>query len=125
LSGQDQKQVLADLYERYYVAGFRANDVGLINRIVHYPLAYIKDGSVRMVDHFPVDPAKLKAELGWDHSKDWAFEVIAVGERQAHVNAYATRCRADGSEIERVQGFYAFKKIGNDWKMFALADIVF
>lgn len=125
MSEQDQKQALTDLYERFYVAGFKANDVNLINRIVSYPLTYIKDGAVRMVDRFPVDPAKLKSDLGWDHSKDWAFDVAGVGEHQAHVIARATRCRADGSEIERVHGFYAFKKVGGDWKMFVLADTVF
>ena len=116
---------LIKTYQDFYVEGFKANDVSLIDKIVRYPIAYIKDGKVEMLDEYPVDPAKLKAELGWDHSIDWSFDVTGINETDAHMVASATRCRKDGSIIERVHGFYAFTKEGGSWKMYALADVVF
>lgn len=125
LQPEQLKEELLACYQRYYVEGFRTNDVGLIDKIVRYPIAYIKDGRVEMLDEYPVDPAKLKAELGWDHSIDWSFEVSGVNDTSAHMQASATRCRKDGSVIERVHGFYAFTKIDGAWKMYAMADVVF
>lgn len=119
------KEELIELYQKYYVEGFRQNDVGLIDKIVRYPIAYIKDGTVRMMDRYPVDPATLKADLQWDHSTDWSFEVSGASETSAHMVASATRRRKDGSVIERVHGFYAFTKEGGSWKMYALADVAF
>lgn len=116
---------LIDLYKKFYVEGFRNNDVRLIDKIVRYPIAYIKDGKIDMLDHYPVDPARLKAELGWDHSTDWSFDVSGVNETSAHMVAAATRRREDGSVIEHVHGFYAFTKVNGDWKMYAMADIAF
>ena len=119
------KDELIRTYQDFYVEGFRTNDVALIDRIVRYPIAYIKDGKVEMLDKYPVDPARLKEELGWDHSIDWSFEVSGVNDTSAHMVASATRCRKDGSVIERVHGFYAFTKIDGTWKMYAMADVTF
>lgn len=119
-----ERQNLIDAYEAFYVTGFRSNNVTLIDQIVQYPLTYIKDGKTRVVGCFPIDPARLKSDLGWDHSKDWSFEALAIGKEQAHVTAKATRCRADGSVIERVHGIYIFAKVAGAWKMSMLADAV-
>ncbi|MDJ0947740.1 MAG: hypothetical protein QNJ94_02370 [Alphaproteobacteria bacterium] len=119
------KNELLTAYQRFYVEGFKTNDVRLIDKIVSYPLVYLKDGLVEMVDHYPIDPAKLKIEKEWDHSTDWRFDIPAISDRHAHAVASATRCRADGSVIEHVHGFYAFTKVDNDWKMYALAEITY
>ena len=119
------KQELLTTYQRYYVGGFKTADLGLIDEIVRYPIAYVRAGVVEMLDRYPIDPAKLKAEKGWDHSKDWKFEIPAISEDHAHAAASATRCRADGSVIEHVHGFYAFTRIDGQWKMYALAEIVY
>lgn len=125
MNREDLKQELIDTYQKYYVEGFKTNNIGLIDQAVQYPIAYIKEGKVEMLDYYPVNPAKLKSEIAWDHSKDWNFEIPAVTDSHAHVIASATRCRKDGSVIERVHGFYAFKKVDGAWKMYALADQVF
>ncbi len=119
------REELIKIYQDYYVEGFRTNDVSLIDKIVRYPIAYIKSGRVEMRDSYPVDPAKLKEELGWDHSIDWSYEVSGINETTAHMVASATRCRKDGSVIEHVHGFYAFTKTDVGWKMYAMADIAF
>jgi hypothetical protein len=119
------REELIKTYQDYYVEGFRTNDVSLIDKIVRYPIASIKDGKVEMLDSYPVDPAQLKAELEWDHSIDWSYEVSAVNETTAHMAASATRCRKDGSVIEHVHAFYAFTKTDDGWKMYAMADIIF
>jgi hypothetical protein len=109
----------------YYVAGFKSNDVTLIDKMVKHPIAYIKNGSVTMCDSYPIDPKSLKKEKGWDHSVDWKFEVTAVNDSEAHAVASAVRCRKDGSKIESVHGFYAFTKTADGWKMYAVADTTF
>ena len=125
MTSDDLKQELIDTYNKFYVEGFKTNDIALIDQVVDYPLTYVKNGEVSSVMHYPVNPADLKAETGWDHSKDWYFDVPAITETSAHVVASATRCRKDGSVIERVHGFYAFRKTQGMWKMYALADQVF
>lgn len=116
---------LLESYEKYYVEGFRTNDVSLIDEIVRYPIAYIRDGQVEMRDTYPIDPARLKAELGWDHSKNWTYEINGISETNAHMTASATRCRKDGSVIENVHGLYSFCRVGGAWKMYAIAEITF
>lgn len=116
---------LHDTYMKYYVEGFKSNDVGMINKIIKYPIAYIKDGVVSMCDKYPIDPGKLKEDKQWDHSTEWKFEVAAINEQEAHAVASAVRCREDGSKIESVHGFYAFTMSDEGWKIYAVADITF
>ena len=116
---------LIEIYKTYYVEGFRRNDVSQIDKIVDYPITYIKDGTVSLLDTYPVNPAALKVELGWDHSIDWSFDVVGINDTSAHMVAKATRCRKDGSVIEKVHGFYAFRKTESGWKMYVLADVDF
>lgn len=116
---------LHDAYMKYYVEGFKANDVSIIDKIVKYPIAYIKDGTVSMCDEYPIDPSKLKEEKQWDHSTDWSFEITAVNDRDAHAVASAVRRRKDGSKIESIHGFYAFTMTDEGWKMYAVADTTF
>jgi len=124
LNTEALKQEVIDTYNQYYVEGFKTNDVRLINQIVDYPLTYIKDGNVTSLDNYAVDPAELKRQLQWDHSKDWKFEVVGINANSANVIASATRCRKDGSIIEHVSAYYGFKKVEGQWKMHVLADIV-
>lgn len=123
MTDRNLKKELTDAYQTY-IEGFRTNDVTLIDRIVRYPLAYLKDGAVVMCDRYPIDPMKLRSEKAWDHSTNWHFEITAINERGAHAAASATRCRADGSVIERVHGFYAFTNSNGEWKMYAFGEVV-
>lgn len=116
---------MTDLYMKYYVSGFRDNDVEQINKIVQYPIAYITSGTVEMCESYPIDPRQLKEQKQWDHSIEWKFEVTAVNNLEAHAVASAIRCQKDGSQIESVHGFYAFTKKSGVWKMYAVADIAF
>ncbi|MCK7546290.1 hypothetical protein MLC59_19215 [Marinobacter bryozoorum] len=97
----------------------------MIDQVVRYPIAYINDGQVRMYNQYPVDPARLKTEKGWDHSRDWNFDVVAISETEGRVEASATRCRADGSVIEHIHGYYAFTRVDGQWKMYALSGVSF
>jgi len=116
---------LHDTYMKYYVEGFKTNNLELIDRMVVYPIAYINAGSVKMCREYPVDPGKLKVEKQWDHSTDWKFEITAVNEHSAHAVASAVRRRKDGTKIENVHGFYAFTMTDDGWKMYAVADVTF
>lgn len=107
-----------------YVDGFKENKISLIDSIIKYPIAYLKDGTIEMRDSYPIDPKELKAEKGWHHSTDWSFDIPAINEQHAHAVASAVRRREDGSVIERVHGFYAFAKFNGDWKMYAFSEVV-
>jgi hypothetical protein len=110
-------------HERYLEA-FLADDVAAIDALVQYPLAYIGDGKVSMLDEYPIRPSALMAAKGWHASIDMAYEVIGVSETKAHlVLKRCTRVRQDGSRIEDVCAFYAWTRTDDGWKMFAVSDV--
>ena len=123
-----REELHKDLYEtymKYYVEGFKQDNVGLIDKIVKYPIAYINAGSVEMCSVYPIDPSELKKEKQWDHSTEWNFEITGLNEHSAHAVASAVRRRKDGTRIENVHGFYAFTMTEQGWKMYAVADVTF
>ena len=110
-------------YERYLEA-FLADDIATIDSLVQYPLAYIGDGKVSMLDEYPIKPSALMAAKDWHTSIDMEYEVIGIGETKAHlVLKRGTRVRRDGSPIEQVFAFYAWTKTADGWKMFAVSDV--
>lgn len=107
-----------------YVAAFRANDVSALDKLIHYPLAYIGAGRTTLMDAFPIQPAELMAAKQWHDTKGLDPEVVFVSSDKAHLIArQATRVRADGSPIEVVSAFYALTRTSSGWKFFALSDI--
>jgi hypothetical protein len=112
-----------EAYERYLEA-FLADDIATIDSLVRYPLAYIGEGKVSMLDEFPIRPSALMAAKGWHTSIGMAYEVIGLSETKAHlVLKRCTRVRRDGSPIEDVYAFYAWTKTDDGWKMFAISDV--
>jgi hypothetical protein len=110
-------------YERYLEA-FLAGDIAAIDALVQYPLAYIGDGKVSMLDQWPFEPSTLRKVKGWHTSIDMAYEVIGISATKAHVVLKrCTRVRRDGSPIEDVCAFYAWTRTEAGWKMFALSDV--
>ena len=110
-------------YERYLEA-FLADDIAAIDALVQYPLAYIGDGTVRMLDEYPIKPSALMAAKQWHTSVDTDYEVVGISETKAHlVLKRCTRVRRDGSLIEQVFAFYAWTKTEDGWKMFAVSDV--
>ena len=110
-------------YERYLEA-FLADDIAAIDAVVEYPLAYIGDGTVRMLDEYPIKPSALMAAKQWHTSVDVDYEVVGISETKAHlVLKRCTRVRRDGSPIEHVFAFYAWTKTESGWKMFAVSDV--
>jgi hypothetical protein len=110
-------------YERYLEA-FLADDIATIDGLVQYPLAYVGDGKVSMLDEYPIRPSALMAAKDWHTSIDMEYEVIGVSETKAHlVLKRCTRVRRDGSPIEDVFAFYAWTRTDDGWKMFAISDV--
>ena len=117
-------QVL-ETYNRYVNAIVKA-DMETINNCVAYPLAYVGEDSVTMLDKFPIDPREWKEKTGWATSNAFEIDVVAVSEKKAHIlMRNCRRLRDDGSLIEEATGFYAFKNTNNGWKMYAFSDITF
>jgi hypothetical protein len=61
------RQVLATYSA--YVDAFRANDVAALDKLIHYPLAYIGNGRTTLLDAFPIQPAELMATKQWHTPK--------------------------------------------------------
>ncbi|MGE0700571.1 MAG: hypothetical protein AB7O57_15845 [Hyphomicrobiaceae bacterium] len=117
------RQEVATAYEAY-LAAFLANDMAGIDRVVKYPLAFISDGDISLVDSYPVRPAELMARTGWDHTTDNDYEIVAASPEKAHVILRnAKRRRRDGSLIETISAFYAFTRTREGWKMFAFSGV--
>ena len=68
------KAEVIQAYERYLQA-FLADDIAAIDALVQYPLAYIGDGTIRMLDEYPIKPSALMAAKDWHTSIDMAYEV--------------------------------------------------
>lgn len=117
------KEELLKVYN-IYIEGFISNDMNLINSIVHFPIAFLKDGKIEMLTNYPVNPKELKEQKEWHHSTDWNFEITAINDTDAHVIASAVRRKEDGSFIEKVGALYGFSKKNNEWKMNFLAEII-
>ena len=120
---QALREAVTRAYMDFYAEGFKQNDARLIDKVVKYPLAHTRGGVTRLLDQYPVNPARLKAEKQWDHSTDWHFDILAISDTEAHTVARAVRRRADGSRIESVHAFYAFTLTTDGWKIYALADL--
>jgi hypothetical protein len=117
------KAEVIQAYERY-VQAFLADDLPTIDALVQYPLAYIGEGKVSMLDEYPIKPSALMAATGWHTSIGMEYEVIGVSATKAHlVLKRGTRVRRDGSPIEDVHAFYAWTKTADGWKIFAMSDV--
>ena len=124
MNKKERAEVIA-AYNKYLKA-FIGNDIEGINACVQFPVAYIGDGKVSMLDEFPVKPAELKAAKGWVTTDSFEMDVVAVGENKAHLlMRNCRRLREDSSLIEEASAFYAYTKTPNGWKIYALSDIVF
>ena len=117
------KVEVVQAYERYLEA-FLADDLAAIDALVQYPLAYIGDGKVSMLDEYLIKPSALLAAKDWHTSVGMEFEVIGISETKAHlVLKRGTRVRRDGSPIEDIWAFYAWTRTEVGWKMFAMSDV--
>jgi len=117
------KEELIKVYN-VYIKGFKLNDMNLINSIIHFPIAILKDSKVEMLGYYPINPKELKAKKEWDHSTDWKYEITAINKNNAHIVASAIRRKEDGSYIEKVSAIYGFSKINNKWKMYSFSEII-
>ena len=117
------KAEVIQAYERYLQA-FLADDLAAIDALVQYPLAYIGDGEVSLLDEYPIKPSALMAAKGWHTSVDMEYEVVGISATKAHlILKRGTRVRRDGSPIEEVCAFYAWTRTDQGWKMFAVSDV--
>ena len=75
-----------------YAEAFRANDVAALDKLIHYPLAYIGNGRTTLLDAFPIQPAELMATKQWHDTQDLDPEVVFTSADKAHVIVrHATR----------------------------------
>jgi hypothetical protein len=118
-----QTSEVIETYKKYLKA-FMSDDMDTINALVSYPLAYIGQGVVTMLNEFPIRPSALREQTGWSDTRDTHFNVVGISETKAHlILDSGTRVRQNGSPIEDVYAFYAWTKTAEGWKLFAVSDV--
>jgi hypothetical protein len=81
---------------------------------------------VLLLDALPGRPADLRRAGGWEATVDARYEVVAVAAGKAHVVLHeARRVRADGTVVQTVSAFYAFRYTPDrGWLLYAVSDVV-
>lgn len=122
---QGLRSDLLAVYHKY-LNGFVTENMDVINECIEYPLTHVGETSVKTFDTFPLSPSEMKKAKEWAASDNFEIEVVAQNKTKAHlILRNCRRLRADGSVIENVSAFYAFKLTGQGWKMFLISDILF
>lgn len=94
-----------------YTRAFLANDMDAINSLVKFPIAFIRDDDVVLMENYPIKPADLMSQKGWHTSTDTEIEIVGISETKAHVVLPCVRrLRKDGTLIEIASVFYAFTR---------------
>ena len=122
-----KSELRAEVYKVYqsYLDAFNREDMDGINACIEFPLTHIGNGKITVLDKFPLAPTEMKKAKGWHRSDSFEIDVVAMTETKAHLLCRnVRRLREDGSLIEQVSAFYAFKKTADGWKMFAISDVV-
>lgn len=124
MTAENDAAAVRATYQRYLEA-FVAGDTAGLDAVVSYPLAHIAETDVRMHETFPINPTELRRAKAWHTTVNSRFEVVASSPAKAHVVLYhGERVREDGSLIETVSAFYAFKLTDDGWKLYAISDVL-
>ena len=122
-----KSELRAEVYKVYqsYLDAFNREDMDGINACIEFPLTHIGNGKITVLEKFPLSPTEMKKAKGWHRSDSFEIDIVAMTETKAHLLCRnVRRLREDGSLIEQVSAFYAFKKTADGWKMFAISDVV-
>ena len=122
MSDNNEKEVLK-AYEEY-LAYFLNNYMDGVNSLVKFPITSIADGESKLLDAFPVTPKEMMENKQWDTTIDTETYVHGVNSKKGHVISSGTRIRKDKSVIEKYTAFYAFTKIRDGWKMYAISSVI-
>ena len=117
------EQDVLDTFENYLNA-FLKSDLNLINSFIEYPITYISDGDVVTLNKFPVNPKEWAEKKGWHTTIDIKTEVHGYNGKTANIISSGKRVKKDRTLIEEYSAFYAFKKIGSEWKMYAVSQAI-
>ena len=116
-------QDVLDTFENYLNA-FLKSDLNLINSFIEYPITYISDGDVVTLNEFPVNPKEWAEKKGWHTTIDIKTEVHGYNGKTANIISSGKRVKKNRTLIEEYSAFYAFKKIGSEWKMYAISQVI-
>jgi hypothetical protein len=109
-----------------YVDAFMASDEQAIRECVQWSCTFLGADRAESIDELPYSPTHLKRQKDWATSVGLEIDVVAVSDVKAQVLLrHGERVRPDGTLIEEVSAFYAFSKIANGWKIFAMSSIEF
>ena len=59
-----------------------------------------------------------------DTTIDSETYVHGINPKKGHIISSGTRIRKDKTVIEKYTAFYAFTKIDDGWKMYAISDVI-
>ena len=73
---------------------------------------------------FPVNLKEWAEKKGWHTTIDIKTEVHGYNGKTANIISSGKRIKKDRTLIEEYSAFYAFKKIGSEWKMYAISQVI-
>ena len=117
------EQDVLNIYESYLNA-FLKSDINLINSFIEYPLTYISDGDGVTLNEFPANPKEWSEKKGWHTTIDIKTEVHGYNGKTKNIISSGKREKKDGTLIEEYSVFYAYKKIGIEWKIYAVSQVI-
>ena len=91
------------------------------NRPSYFVAKYLTD---RGYNIFPVNPKEWAEKKGWHTTIDIKTEVHGYNGKTANIISSGKRVKKDRTLIEEYSAFYAFKKIGSEWKMYAISQVI-
>ena len=108
-----------------YIEAFNSGDQAKLDACLLLPLTHIGNGGARTLHPYPVNIAEMRERRGWHPTECVELDVIAVSVTKVHVvMRNARRVRSDGSLIEEVSAYFAFTNTPEDWKIYAVSDLV-
>lgn len=105
-----------------YVAAFERGTRDDLQAFCKLPVAYVTDDEVQLRERYPFDPVKLREVTGIARS-NVTIDVVHVDGHKAHVLINGTRCRADGSVVERIGAVYLLHRVAASWKISVISGV--
>ncbi len=119
-SDKDRSEILSLIkdYQKAIETGTREQ----AEKFCAFPLCYIDDDEVRMCDHYPYNPVRLREVLGFTRA-DLISEIVHMSDKKAHVLMRGKRRRNDDSIIEGIEAVYILQKKSDAWKIVAFSGV--
>lgn len=105
-----------------YIRIFETGNIDDVTPFVKFPMTYISENKLSILEDYPFDPARLREKIGF-HRSEASYQVLGLDENKAHVNITAIRYRTDDTAIEKIEAVYILLKIDTAWKIVLISGV--